>query len=170
MSTERPSMTDKELWRSVVLEDKATSGTISDHDLAAWLEGRLSPVEADRVDEILAADPRQRAAALELSEILAMPLPAAPARVAVRAQALVGFKVEREPAPRPGFLAFLFATSLFTVGRRQALRSAAMGTAAIDTAAMDTAAVGTAAVGAMTVGAATLAGGAARMGARDGGT
>jgi len=125
MSAKRSPMNDQELWRSLAMEGRAVSGMISDHDLAAWLEGRLAPAEAARVDAILAADPEQRAAALELSEILAMPLPAAPARLAVRAQALVGFEVEREPASRPGFLA-----SLFAAGRRQALRAAAMGTAA----------------------------------------
>ena len=125
MSAKRSPMNDQELWRSLAMEGRAVSGMIPDHDLAAWLEGRLAPAEAARVDAILAADPEQRAAALELSEILAMPLPAAPARLAVRAQALVGFEVEREPASRPGFLA-----SLFAAGRRQALRAAAMGTAA----------------------------------------
>lgn len=124
MSTERPPMTDQELWRSLAVDGKAASGTISDRDLAAWLEGRLAPADVARVDAILAADPKQRAAALELSEILAMPLSAAPQRLVVRAQALVGFEVEREPVSRPGFLA-----SLFSAGRRQALRAAAMATA-----------------------------------------
>lgn len=125
MSTKRPSMTDQDLWRSLAVEGKTAPGAVSDSDLAAWLEGRLAPAEAARVDAALAADPVQRAAAVELSEILAMPLPAAPARLVVRAQALVGFEVEREPASRPGFLA-----SFFAAGRRQALRTAAMGTAA----------------------------------------
>ncbi len=125
MSTERIPMTDQELWRSLAMDGRAVSGPISDNDLAAWLEGRLAPAAAARVDAVLAADPVQRAAAMELSEILAMPLPAAPARLAVRAQALVGFEAERIPASRPGFFASLFAT-----GRRQAMRAAAMGTAA----------------------------------------
>jgi anti-sigma factor RsiW len=129
MSTGRPSITDQELWRSLATDGKAASGTVSDNDLAAWLEGRLAPAEAARVDAILAANPEQRAAVLELSEILAMPLPAAPARLAVRAQALVGFEAEREPASRPGLLAFLFAPTLFAAGRRQTLRTAAMATA-----------------------------------------
>jgi anti-sigma factor RsiW len=124
MSTERIPMTDQELWHSLAKDGGAVPGPISDNDLAAWLEGRLAPAEAARVDAVLAADPVQRAAAMELSEILAMPLPAAPARLAVRAQALVGFEAERMPAPRPGFLA-----SLFAAGRRQAVRAAAMGTA-----------------------------------------
>ncbi len=130
MSTERPSMTDQELWRSLAMGGKAASDTVSDHDLAAWLEGRLAPAEAARVDAVLAANPEQRAAVLELSEILAIPLPAAPARLAVRAQALVGFEAERESASRSGgLLAFLFVPSLFAAGRRQALRAAAMATA-----------------------------------------
>jgi hypothetical protein len=65
MSTERP-LTDRELWRSLAIEGDTAPGMISDNDLAAWLEGRLSPAEANRVDAILAADPTQRAAALEL--------------------------------------------------------------------------------------------------------
>jgi anti-sigma factor RsiW len=91
MSTEPIPMADQEFWRSLAMDGGAVSGSISDNDLAAWLEGRLAPAEAARVDAILAADPVQRAAAIELSEILAKPLPAAPARLAVRAQALVGF-------------------------------------------------------------------------------
>jgi hypothetical protein len=46
-------------------------------------------------------------AAMDLAEILSMPLPAAPARMAVRAQALVGFEAERTVARR-GWLAGLF--------------------------------------------------------------
>jgi anti-sigma factor RsiW len=125
MSTEPIPMADQEFWRSLAMDGGAVSGSISDNDLAAWLEGRLAPAEAARVDAILAADPVQRAAAIELSEILAKPLPAAPARLAVRAQALVGFEAERMPASRPGVF-----FSLFSAGRRQAMRAAAMGTAA----------------------------------------
>lgn len=124
MSTQRPLMTDQDLWRSLAVENQATPGTVSDIDLAAWLEGRLAPADAARVDSILAADPVQRAAAMELSQILALPFPAAPARLVVRAQALVGFEVERQAPARPGFFAALFAA-----GRRQALRNAAMATA-----------------------------------------
>ena len=125
MSTEPIPMSDQEFWRSLAMDGGAASGSISDNDLAAWLEGRLAPAEAARIDAVLAADPVQRAAAMELSEILAMPLPAAPVRLAVRAQALVGFEAERMPASRPGFF-----VSLFAAGRRQAMRAAAMGTAA----------------------------------------
>ena len=44
----------------------------------------------------MAADPALRQAALELADILGKPLPAPPSRMAVRAQALVGFPAERE--------------------------------------------------------------------------
>jgi anti-sigma factor RsiW len=124
MSTQRPLMTDQDLWRSLAVEDQAPPGTVSDMDLAAWLEGRLPSAEAARVDSILAADPVQRAAAVELSEILALPLPTAPARLVVRARALVDFEVERQVPTRPGFFAALFAAA-----RRQAPRNAAMATA-----------------------------------------
>ncbi len=100
MSTQRPSMSDQDLWRSLAVENQTMPGTLTDIDLAAWLEGRLAPADAARVDSILAADPVQRAAAVELSEILALPFPAAPARLVVRAQALVGFEVERQARRR----------------------------------------------------------------------
>ena len=68
---------------------------MSDLDFAAWLEGRLSETAAARIEAAVAADPEMRRAALELSEVLGMPLPAAPARLEVRAKALVGFEVEQ---------------------------------------------------------------------------
>ena len=105
MTTDRNLKTDKELWQS--LSAPVASVTVSDMDFAAWLEGRLSETDAARIEAAVSSSPELRRAALDLSEILGMPLPAAPARMAVRAQALVGFEAERL-APRAGFLAVLF--------------------------------------------------------------
>ena len=100
MSTERPTQSDRELWQRLATDRAVASGTVSDLDFAAWLEGRLSETAAARIEAAVAADPEMRRAALELSEVLGMPLPAAPARLEVRAKALVGFEVEqRRPAP-----------------------------------------------------------------------
>ena len=95
------------------------SGAVSDLDFAAWLEGRLSETAAARIEAAVAADPEMRRAALELSEVLGMPLPAAPARLEVRAKALVGFEVEQR-AGRVGLFDWLFASE-------PALRPAAPG-------------------------------------------
>ncbi len=108
MSSDRDLRTDKELWRSLAspVPSAAVSGAVSDMDFAAWLEGRLSEADAARIEAAVAADPEMRLAAMDLSQILGMPLPAAPARMAVRAQALVGFEAERQ-RPRQGWLAGL---------------------------------------------------------------
>ncbi len=95
MSTERIPGSDKELWRSLATDRNVAPAAVTDMDFAAWLEGRLPEAAAARVDAAVAADPEMRRAALELSDILAKPVPAPPARIAVRAQALVGFEVER---------------------------------------------------------------------------
>lgn len=106
MSTERIPLDDKALWRSLAIERPVAPVAVSDMDFAAWLEGSLSETEAARIDAAVTADPALRQAALELADILGKPLPVAPARMAVRAQALVGFAAER-PA-RTGWLASLF--------------------------------------------------------------
>jgi hypothetical protein len=106
MSTDRNLKTDKELWQSLAIGPVASTA-VSDMDFAAWLEGRMSETEAARIEAAVAADPEMRRTAMDLSEILGMPLPTAPARMAVRAQALVGFAVERQRANR-GWLAGLF--------------------------------------------------------------
>jgi hypothetical protein len=124
MSTERPTQSDKELWRSLAT-DRLASGPVSDLDFAAWLEGRLSETAAARIEAAVAADAEMRRAALELSEVLGMPLPAAPARLEVRAKALVGFEVEQR-ASRVGLFDWLFARN-----RRFALPRLAMMTAAV---------------------------------------
>lgn len=79
---------------------------VTEMDLAAWLDGNLPETAAARVEAAMAADPELRNAAFELADILGKPLPAAPPRMAVRAQALVGFEVERE-TPRRSWLASL---------------------------------------------------------------
>ena len=102
MSTERPTQSDKELWQSLATDRAVAPGAVSDLDFAAWLEGRLSETAAARIEAAVAADPEMRRAALELSEVLGMPLPAAPARLEVRAKALVGFEVEQRPSSALG--------------------------------------------------------------------
>ena len=106
MTTDRNLKTDKELWQSLATGPVASTA-VSDLDFAAWLEGRLSETEAARIDAAVSSNPEMRLAAMDLAEILGMPLPAAPARMTVRAQALVGFEAERSAARR-GWLAGLF--------------------------------------------------------------
>jgi anti-sigma factor RsiW len=129
MSTERPPQSDKELWRSLAADRTVAPGTVSDLDFAAWLEGRLSETAAARIEAAVAADPEMRRAALELSEVLGMPLPAAPARLEVRAKALVGFAVEQRTAPQIGRVGLF--DWLFAMNRRFALPRLAMMTAAV---------------------------------------
>ena len=125
MSTDRPTRSDRELWRSLVTIPEVAPATVSDLDFAAWLEGRLPGPAATRVEAAVAADPEMRRAALDLAEILGKPLPAAPARLEVRAKALVGFAAERVPA-RGGLFGWLF-----TADRRFALQRAAAFAAAV---------------------------------------
>jgi len=124
MSTERPIESDKELWRSLAA-DRVAPGPVSDLEFAGWLEGRLSETAAARIEAAVAADPEMRRAALELSEMLGQPVPAAPARLEVRAKALVGFEVEAR-AKRAGLFDWLF-----TGDRRFALPRVATLTAAV---------------------------------------
>ncbi len=125
MSSERTPRTDKELWRSLAPDRAVVPQAISDLDFAAWLDGRLPEAAAARIDAAVAADPAMRRAALDLADVLGKPWPAAPARLAVRAQALVGFAAERQVA-REGFL-----DRLFSSGTRYALPRAAMAAMAI---------------------------------------
>ena len=102
MSTDRTPKTDKELWQSLASAPVA-SMAVSDLDFAAWLEGRLPETASARIEAAVAADPEMRAAAMDLADILGKPLPAAPARMAIRAQALVGFEAERHDSRRGWF-------------------------------------------------------------------
>lgn len=123
MSAEPNSLSDKALWRSLALDDVARA-PVPDLDFAAWLEGRLPQAQAARVEAAVAHDPESRRAALELSEILGKPLPAAPARLEVRAKALVGFEVERA-TPRGSLFDWLFARDRrFMMQRAVALTAA----------------------------------------------
>src|SRR5262245_46552631 len=105
MSTERIPLTDKDLWRRLAT-DRVAPTAVSEMDFATWLDGRMSEAEAARIDAAVAADPELRLTALELSDIPGRPLPAPSPRVAVRAQALVGFEAERRAA-RGSWLASL---------------------------------------------------------------
>jgi anti-sigma factor RsiW len=132
MTTKRPEMTDRELWRSLAtgrdgLASERAPGPVSDTDLAAWLEGRLTEFQAERIDRAMAADPALRQTALELSEVLGKPLPTPPDRLIVRAKALVGFEAEHA-APR-GFAGPL--ASLFPNGFRAGPQRAAMASLAV---------------------------------------
>lgn len=126
MSTERTPRTDKQLWQSLAPDREAAPMTISDLDFAAWLDGRLPDAAAARIDAAVAADPELRRAALDLADVLGKPLPAAPERLAVRAQALVGFAAERQVGHGGGFFGRLFSS-----GTRYALQRAATAAVAI---------------------------------------
>lgn len=107
MSTERTPLSDRELWKSLAMGPSRAPTAVSEMDFASWLEGRLPEAAAARIEAAVARDPALRQAALELAEILGLPLPAAPPRMAIRAQALVGFEAERQ-VPRKSWLASLF--------------------------------------------------------------
>ncbi|OFX03797.1 MAG: hypothetical protein A3D94_15935 [Alphaproteobacteria bacterium RIFCSPHIGHO2_12_FULL_66_14] len=126
MSTKRTPRTDKELWRSLAPDGDTAPAAVSDLDFAAWLDGRLPEAAAAPVEAAVAADPGLRRAGLELADVLGKPLPAAPDRLAVRAQALVGFEAERQIPGGSGFLGRLFSS-----GTRYALQRAAMAGMAI---------------------------------------
>jgi hypothetical protein len=96
MSTERIPLDDKALWQKLAIGQIVAPAAVSDMDFAAWLEGRLPEGGAAQIEAAVAADPALRQAALELADILGKPLPMAPPRMAVRAQALVGFPAERQ--------------------------------------------------------------------------
>lgn len=101
MTIERTPRNDKELWRSLASQPAVAPAAVSDMEIAAWLEGRLSEEAAAPVEAAVAADPALRRAALDLADILGTSLPAAPERMVVRARALVGFDAGRT-APAGG--------------------------------------------------------------------
>ncbi len=121
MGTERKSRTDKELWRSLAAERAIAPAAVSDLDFAAWLEGRLPEAAAARIEAVVAADSELRRAALELADVLGKPLPAPPARLAVRAQALVGFDAERETGRAGGWFGRLFPSGPIFALQRAAM-------------------------------------------------
>ena len=105
--------------------DDVAPAPVSDLDFAAWLEGRLSEAEAARIEAAVAQDPEMRRAAMELADVLGTALPAAPARLEVRAKALVGFAVERA-RPRAGLFDWLFAKDRRFMMQRAVALSAAV--------------------------------------------
>jgi hypothetical protein len=129
MSTQRIPRSDKELWRSLasqpLVAPARTGSELSEMELAAWLEGRLSEEAARPIEAAVAADPALRRAALDLADILGKPLPAAPERMVVRARALVGFEAERKALARGLFGGWIFG------GRRHALQQGVMAVAAL---------------------------------------
>jgi hypothetical protein len=133
MSTERTNPSDKELWRSLAVGRDVAPAPLSDLDFAAWLEGRLPETAAARIEAAVAGDPEMRRAALELADILGKPLPIAPARLEVRARALVGFAAERQAerqAERAAGRASLFGW-LFAKDRRFGMQRVVALTAAV---------------------------------------
>ena len=125
MSTERPTQSDKALWRSLAA-DRVASGrpcriSTSPPGWKAACRKRRPPASKPPWRPI----PRCVGPPCELSEVLGMPLPAAPARLEVRAKALVGFEVEQQAA-RVGLFDWLFARD-----RRFALPRLATMTAAV---------------------------------------
>ena len=125
MNTKRTPLNDKELWHSVAATPDDAAQVVSDLDFAAWLEGRLSETAAARVDAAVAADPEMRLAALDLADILGKPLPVAPARLEVRAKALVGFEAEQR-TKRVGLFDWLFASDRRFVMQRAVALTAAL--------------------------------------------
>ncbi|HKV17229.1 MAG TPA: hypothetical protein VJQ81_19440 [Reyranella sp.] len=128
--TDRIPKSDKDLWRSLALDGSPSSAAVSDIDFAAWLEGRLPHAEAARVDAAVARDPELRACAIELAEILGKPLPPAPPRLVVRAQALVGFAAERS-GDRTSRTWFTSLLSPFGVWQRGVMAGLAVVVAAV---------------------------------------
>ena len=129
MNADRNPLSDKELWQRVAAPAVApvavSDVAVSDMDLAAWLGGRLPESKAARIEAAVGADPVLLRGVLDLADILGKPLPMPSPRLAVRAQALVGFEAERG-SPRGGFL-----TRLFTSGAVFGVPRAAMATLAL---------------------------------------
>lgn len=131
MSTERRTpRSDKELWRSLASRPEVAPAVVSEMDLAAWLDGRLSEEAAAPIEAAVAADPGLRRAALDLADILGKPLPTAPERMVVRARSLVGFEAERR-ASGGGFFGRWFSGHGLFPGPRRALQQGVMAAAAL---------------------------------------
>ena len=129
MSTERTNPSDKELWRSLAVGRDVAPAPLSDLDFAAWLEGRLPETAAARIEAAVAGDPEMRRAALEIADIVGKPLPAAPARLEVRARALVGFEAERKVERTAGRVSL--CDGLFAKDRRFGMQRVVALTAAV---------------------------------------
>jgi hypothetical protein len=125
MSTDRNPLSDKELWQRIAPATGRAPVAVSDNDFAAWLEGGLPEAEAARIEAAVTSDPILRQSAIDLADILGKPLPVAPARMAVRAQALVGFEAER------GVRGTGWFARLFTFGAPMGITRAAFATLAL---------------------------------------
>ena len=125
MRRENIPVADKELWRRLAPAGEGAPQPVSELDFAAWLDGRLPEARAAAVEAAVASDPALRRAALELSELLGQPLPAAPSRLEVRARTLVGFEAERRQR-RPGLLNWLLAGGRRFIVQRVATLAAAV--------------------------------------------
>ena len=113
MSGKDPVGTDKDraLWARLKASALA-DGTIGlppvlDEELAGWLDGRLLPQDAARVEARLAADPKMLDMALDAAAALREAPTPAPDRLVTRAQAIVGFQVERQAPSSGGLFAWL---------------------------------------------------------------
>lgn len=95
---------DQALWARLKAgapaNDDARLPAVADEDLVAWLDGRLAPDAAARVEARLAADPQLLNLALDATGALWEAATPAPERLVTRARALVGFEAERAGAGR----------------------------------------------------------------------
>lgn len=130
MSTERIPRSDKELWQSLASQPEVAPAAVSEMDLAAWLDGRLSEEAAAPIEAAVLSEPALRRAALDLADILHQPLPAAPDRMVVRARALVGFEAERQPSGG-GLLGRWFSGRGLFAGPRHVFQQGVMAVAAV---------------------------------------
>ncbi len=101
---------DRALWARLKASAPADGTTrlppVSDAELAAWLDGRLPPDVAARVEACLAADPAMLDRALDAAAALREAASPASDRLVTRAQALVDFQVG-QPRSSSGLLAWL---------------------------------------------------------------
>jgi anti-sigma factor RsiW len=101
---------DRALWTRLKASAPATGAArltpVFDEELAAWLDGKLTPDAAARVEGRLAADPAMLSLALEAAAAVREAATPAPDRLVARAQALVGFEAERQVRPSRGPLAW----------------------------------------------------------------
>lgn len=119
-SRSAPDASGRALWQRLKAGGPAmpaASGRpVGDLDIAAWLDGRLSPDGAARVERHLVAHPQALRAALDIRNALADAARApVPQRLIVRGQALVDFDVERKAA-RGGLAGWRRSLELAAVG------------------------------------------------------
>lgn len=113
MNDRDPIGTEQEraLWArlkaSAPAAEPARLPPVFDDELAAWLDGRLPPDAAARVEARLAADPKLLDLALDTAGALREAAHPAPDRLVTRAQALVGFEADRQVRGGGGLLAWL---------------------------------------------------------------